>query len=97
MLFGLRMKFSLEVGNNEKHHIQFTFNQLLGKAVLAVDGTEVFRKARWFDEPMVDYYAFEIGQFEPVCLRIEKKRTDTFASKYCVYVDNRLTQLHEGI
>ena len=91
------MKFSIEAGTNEKHQIEFTFNQLLGKAVLYVDGQEVFRKERWFSEPTVDRYEFEIGQFESVRVRIEKQRTDMFASKYCVYVDNRLAQYHQGI
>jgi hypothetical protein len=91
------MKISIEAGTNEKHHIEFTFNQLLGRSTLSVDGQEVFRKARWFSEPIKDRYEFEIGQFEPVRVRIEKQRTDMFASKYCVYVDNRLARLHHGI
>ena len=91
------MKFSIESGTNEKHRVEFTFNQLLGQSVLSVDGQEVFRKARWFSEPMVDRYEFEIGQFEPVRVRIEKQRTNLFASKYCVYLDNRLVELHRGV
>ena len=91
------MKFSIEVGVNEKHRVEFTFNQLLGKSVLTVDGEQAFRKNRWFSEPIVDRYNFEIGQFEPVRVRIEKERKLIFASKYRVYVDNRLTQLYQGM
>ena len=91
------MKFSLEVGTNEKHVIEFTFNQLLGKSVVAVDGKEAFRKARWFSEPVVDRFNFEVSQFEPVRVRIEKERKLIFASKYRIYVDNRLTQLYQGV
>ncbi|HWN94026.1 MAG TPA: hypothetical protein VNT99_03250 [Methylomirabilota bacterium] len=91
------MKFSIEVGTSEKHVIEFTFNQLLGKSVVTVDGKEVFRKERWFSEPTVDRYNFEIGQFEPVRVRIEKERKLLLASKYRIYVDNRLTQLYQGV
>jgi hypothetical protein len=91
------MKFSIELGTNEKHVIEFTFNQLLGRSVVKVDGSEVFKKARWFSEPLVDRYEFEVGQFEPVHLRIEKERKLLLASKYKVFVDNRLTQLYHGV
>jgi len=91
------MKFSIEIGMNEKHLIEFTFNQLLGQSRVCVDGREVFRKKRWFSEPLVDSYDFEIGLFEPVRLRIEKERKHLFGSKYRIFVDNRLTQLHQGI
>jgi hypothetical protein len=91
------MRFSIDLGNNEKHTFEFNFNQLLGRSVVKVNGQEVFRKARWFSEPLVDHYAFEVGQFERVCVRIEKMRKRLFASKYCVYVDNRLTQFYQGV
>ena len=90
------MKFTLQVGQREQHTIEFTFNQLLGRSQVKVDGHTVFRKARWFSEPRSDQYEFEIGQTDPVYLRIEKERGHLFASKYRVYVDNRLTQLHCG-
>jgi hypothetical protein len=90
------MKFSIEVGTNETHVIEFTFNQLLGQSMVSVDGREVFRKKRWFSEPLVDKYDFEIGQFEPVRVRIEKERKLIFSSKYRLYINNRLTQLYQG-
>lgn len=91
------MKFSIEIGNNEKHVIEFNFNQLLGRALLKVDGEVAFQKARWFSEPLLDRYEFEVGQFEPVHLRIEKERKHLLGSKYRVFVDHRLTQLYQGI
>lgn len=91
------MQFVIESGAQEKHVIEFTFNQLLGRSVVKVDGREVFKKARWFSEPLVDRYEFEVGQFEPVRLRIEKERKLLFGSKYRVYLDNRLTQFYQGI
>jgi hypothetical protein len=91
------MKFCIEVGNNEKHTIEFSFNQLLGQSIVRVDDQEVFRKKRWFSEPLVDRFAFEIGQFEPVRVRIEKERKHLFRSKYRIYVDNRLMQFYQGV
>ena len=91
------MKFSIEVGINEKHLIEFNFNQLFGRAVLKVDGEVVFKKARWFSEPLTDRYEFEIGQFEPVRVRIEKERKLLIGSKYRVFLDQRLTQLFQGV
>jgi hypothetical protein len=91
------MKFCIEVGTEEQHVIEFSFNQLLGESVLRVDGKEVFRKKRWFSEPIVDCYDFAIGLFEPVRIRIEKQRKLLFSSRYRVYVNNRLTQLYQGV
>lgn len=97
LLFPPRMKFSIEVGSAEKHLIEFQFNQLLGQSRVTVDGEEVFRKKRWLSEPLVDRFDFKVGQFEPVRVRIEKERKLIFGSKYRVYIDNRLTQLHQGV
>jgi hypothetical protein len=91
------MKFSIEIGTNERHIIEFSFNQLLGRALLKVDGEVVFQKARWFSEPLKDRYEFQIGQFEPVRLRIEKERKLIVGSKYRVFVDHRLTELFQGV
>jgi hypothetical protein len=91
------MKFALDIGQEEKHTVEFSFNQLLGRSAVKVDGYPIFRKARWFSEPLTDEYEFEIGRRNPVYLRIEKERKLLMSSKYRVYVDNRLVQLHQGI
>jgi len=91
------MKFTLEVGYREKHTIEFSFNQLFGTSLLKVDGQEVFRKKRWFSEPIADRYEFEIDGGEQIFLRIEKERKHLVSSKYKIYVDNRLTQLYQGV
>jgi hypothetical protein len=91
------MKFAVEVGEREKHTIEFNFNQLLGRCVLTVDGRKVFARQRWFSEPVLDQYELEIGGRENVRLRIEKRRKPLVGSKYTVYVDDRLTQLHQGV
>jgi hypothetical protein len=90
------MKFSIEVGTDEKHTLEFSFNQLLGRSLVKVDGAEILKKKRWFSEPLVDRYKFRIGQFERIHICIEKQRKLLFASKYCVYLNNRLTQFYQG-
>jgi hypothetical protein len=91
------MKFTLEVGSTERHVIEFSFNQLFGTSLLKVDGREVFRKKRWFSEPIADNYELEIGGDEQIRLRIEKQRKHLVSSKYKIYVDNRLTKLYQGV
>lgn len=91
------MKFIVEVGVEEKHTVEFNFNQLLGRSTVKVDGHEVFSKKRWFSEPVFDHYEVEIGGRESVRLRIEKRRRQLLGAKYTVYVDDRLTGLFQGV
>jgi len=90
------MKFRLDVGHMERHTIDFNFNQLLGRTVIKLDGKQIFRKERWFSEPVVDAYDCIVSGRENIHLRIEKERKWLVASKYKVFVDNRLTQLYQG-
>ena len=89
------MKFSIEVGEGEKHLIECDFNQLLGKALVCVDGREMFQKKHWFAEPVVD--SWDVEQVRNVRVRIEKERKLVFGSKYRIYVDDRLIQLYQGV
>jgi hypothetical protein len=91
------MKFMVEVGDLEKHTVEFKFNQLLGRSTVAVDGQVVFSKKRWFSEPVFDNYEVEIGGRESVRLRIEKRRRQLLGAKYTVYVDDRLSGLFQGV
>lgn len=89
------MKFSIEVGEGEKHLIECDFNQLLGRALVQVDGRAVFQKKHWFSEPMVDTGNVEHDQ--SVRIRIERERKLVFGSKYRIYVDDRLMQLYQSV
>jgi hypothetical protein len=91
------MKFVIEVGTRDKHQIEFVFNQLFGQSLLKVDGREVFKKKRWISEPVVDSYDMEISGPEHIHLRIVKQRKPLLGAKYSVYVDNRLTQVFQGV
>ena len=92
------MRFSLIVGEAEKHIVDFKFNQLLGRLTIKVDDRVVKRGVRWFSEPLFEEYHHDImGHRECVSVKIEKERRLLFASKYRVYVQNRLTDVFQGV
>jgi hypothetical protein len=89
------MKFSIEVGEAEKHLIECDFNQLIGRALVRVDGRAVFQKQHWFSEPVVN--SGDTQRHQNVHIRIERERELVFGSKYRIYVDDRLMQLYQGV
>lgn len=91
------MTFSLEIGEGEKHLIEFHFNQLLGKLVIKVNHQEVKRSVRLFSEPIRESHAFDLGHDEPCSLRIEKQRKLLYGQKYQVFVNDRLVRAYEGV
>ena len=90
------MKISLTVGELEPHVVDFSFDQLLGRATVAVDGQVVKKQQRWFNEPNFESHEIEPGQTERYRVRIEKERLSLFASRYRVFVNSRLTEVREG-
>jgi hypothetical protein len=91
------MRFKVEVGTAEKHVVEFKFNQLAGSLVIEVDQKPVFKSNRIFNEPEQEVYQFVVGQTEKAAVRIEKRRKQLFGSRNCVYVNNRLTRVFEGV
>lgn len=91
------MTFSLEVGETEKHLVEFRFNQLSGKLVIKLNNREVKRSVRLFSEPIRESHAFDIGEKERLSLRIEKQRKLLYGQKYQVFVNERLVRAYEGI
>ena len=91
------MTFSLEIGQTEKYLLDFHFNQLLGKLVIKVNNREIKRSVRWFSEPVHESHAFEMGEQEPLSLRIEKQRKLLYGQKYQVFVNDRLVRAYEGV
>jgi hypothetical protein len=91
------MRFVIEVGEVAKEQVEFTFNQLLGRTVIRANGREVTRKTRWFSEPLVDTHLVDFAEQEKVQLKIEKRRRHLFASRYFVYINDRLVQCFQGV
>ena len=91
------MKFSIEVGEAEKHTIDFNFNQLLGKLVIQVNRQEVKRSLRLIDEPVRETHVIELGGIEDLTVRIEKERRQLVGSKCRVFLNDRLYKFYEGM
>ena len=90
------MKFTLEIGDSEKHVVEFEFNQLMGQLCIMVDKQPVFQKRRFFNEPVNEVYNFVVGTKERAAVRIEKQRRQLFGHRHRVYVDNRLARVCNG-
>ena len=91
------MKFTIEVGEAEKHTIDFDFNQLLGKLVIKVNRKEVKRSLRLIDEPVRETHIIELGGVEELKVRIEKERRQLLGSKCRVFLNDRLYKFYEGV
>ena len=90
------MRFSLQVGNTDKHLVEFNFNQLYGTLVIRVDSRPVFESKRIFNEPVREVYHFVIDGAEKADVRIEKRRKPLFGHHNSVYVNDRLTRVVDG-
>lgn len=91
------MKFKVEVGEIEKHQIEFNHNQLMGMLSIKVNKKTVLKNARLLNEPEREVFQFVVGQMERSEIRIEKLRRQLFGTRNTVYVDNRLVRVFEGV
>ena len=91
------MTFTIEVGEAEKHIIDFNFNQLLGKLVIQVNRQEVKRSLRPINEPVRETHVIELGGVEDLTVRIEKERRQLVGSKCRVFLNDRLFKFYEGV
>ena len=91
------MRFKVEVGQLERHTVEFNFNQLIGSLLIKVDEKPVLKSNRLFNEPAHEVYHFCVGNAEKSTVRIEKQRKQLFGHRNAVYVDNRLTRVFEGM
>lgn len=91
------MRFCLEVGEQERHLIEFTFNQLLGQLRIRVNRREVKNSVRLFDEPLTETHTLQVGKEERINIRIEKERKLLFGQKCRVFLNNRLYKCYEGV
>ena len=90
------MKFSIEVGEVEKHRIEFNHNQLLGSLTIKVDAKPVHRMIRFINEPVREVYRVVVGEVERSEVRIEKVRKQMLGYRNRIYVGSRLVQVVEG-
>ena len=90
------MKFSIEVGEIEKHLVEYEFNPLLGILTVKVDDQRIKRHVRLVNEPVRETHDFIVGDREKHNVRFEKERTSTFSHRNSVFVNNRLFKVVEN-
>ena len=91
------MKFMLEIGEIQRHLVEYNFDQLLGKSVIRVNNQEVKRSVRLFNEPLKETYTIQVAGDERLQVRIEKERKLLFGQKCRVFVNDRLFKCYEGV
>jgi len=91
------MKFCLEVGETERHLIEFEFNQLLGQLHIRVNRQEIKRQVRLFNEPVRETHVVQVGRNERWTVRIEKERKPLFGQRCRVFLNERLYRCYEGL
>ena len=91
------MKFQIEVGEVEKHQVEFNHNHLMGCLLIKLDKKPVVRQTRLLNEPVREVYQFAVGELEKSEIRIEKLRKRLFGTRNSVYVGNRLVRVFEGV
>jgi len=90
------MKFEFEVGEIEKHLVEFSHHQLAGRLLIQVDRKPVHRSVRLLNEPVTEVFRFKVGYMEQSEVRIEKVRKQLVGHRNSVYVDGRLAQVFVG-
>jgi len=94
------MQFSFNVGVDEKHRVDFSFDQFIGNLQILVDGQTAVKDFRMFSLSLTKRYEFSVGEQERHDVVIEKKRKLFLAGlrpqQYRIFVDGKLVETHEG-
>lgn len=94
------MNFSFEVGEKEKHLINFHRNSFWGNVHIKVDGQKVYQSFESFSVHLKANYNIKIGIHEEHDIKIIKTRPLLFAGfrhqQYRIFVDGNLINELEG-
>ena len=99
------MKFTLEIGIQEKHRIEYYRNWFFGTERLQVDGKliasrSVLTLSNYISLPLCRRYDFTVGEAETHAVVFEKERPLLLAGirphTYRVYVDDKLVHEPKG-
>jgi hypothetical protein len=90
------MKFAIDIGETEKHRLEYNFNQLLGTLLVRVNEKPVKKSIRLMNEPVLEVHVFVVGEQEKSTVRIEKHRKPLLGHRNRLYVNNRLLRVFEG-
>jgi hypothetical protein len=91
------VKFAIEIGDIEKHRLEYHFNQLLGSLVIKVNEKPIKKSVRLLNEPLLEVHDFVVGDQEKSSVRIEKERKPLMGCKNRLYVNNRLVKVFSGL
>ena len=91
------MKFAIEIGDTEKHRLEYHFNQLLGSLVIKVNERPIKKAVRLINEPILEIHDFVVGDQEKSSVRIEKERMPLVGCRNRLYVNNRLLRVFSGL
>lgn len=75
----VQVQLEFDVGQHERHHVVYRFNQMWGGLQITVDGVPVVTTVRMFSLSPKNCYEFEVGKSEIHQVRIEKVRRPLFA------------------
>ena len=88
------MKFTVEIGSQEKQVIGYSFNKFWGNVTITVNGKKIKSDFRMFSASLSSIYEFQVGFRERHTIKIEKVRPLVMAgfrsNSYKVYVDDIL-------
>ena len=88
------------VGVNEKHQIDFSFDQFVGNLEIRVDGQTAIKDFRMLSLSLTKRYELTVGVDEKHHIIIEKKRKLFLAGlrpmQYRIFIDGQLVQTYEG-
>jgi hypothetical protein len=94
------MKFSFQVGTQEQHQIDFSFDQFAGNLEIRIDGLPLVKDFRMLSLRLTKRYEFTVGSSELHQIAIEKKRKLLLAGfrpqRYRIFIDGQLAQTYEG-
>ena len=91
------MKFAVEIGEVEKHRLEYNFNQLTGNLLIKVNERPIKQERRLINEPQLEIHVFVVGDHEKSTVRIEKERKPLLGHKNRLYVNNRLVKVFSGV
>jgi hypothetical protein len=98
--YSAKMRMSFDVGAQERHQVQVSFNKFWGAVSIKVDGRSVVRTIRIGSVGLVKHWDFTVGSGEQHNVRVEKHRERLFGAfrpqPFYAYVDGQLVAQDVG-
>jgi hypothetical protein len=91
------VKYAIEIGETEKHRLEYHFNQLLGTLLIKVNEKPIRKSVRLLNEPVLEVHDFVVGDQEKSSVRIEKERKALVGCTNRLYINNRLVRVFNGL